>query len=293
MKKRRRRLGDRSDGRLLRNIDPIIRIMPFIMRNRSDATNMFTSSVEISAAEQYIKEKHAEGYEHFGLLHLIIAAYVRTVSQRPALNRFVAGQQVYARNKIEVAITIKKEMSLDSPETCIKMIFKPDATPIDIYNEFDRQVAEYRKKQSEENNLEKTVRILNYIPRLVLKFVVFILRSLDYFGILPKFLLKVSPFHASMVITSMGSLGIPPIYHHIYDFGNVPLFIAFGKRRKVYELDAAGQVEEKVYSDLCVCTDERICDGFYYASSFKMLQRLMRNPKKLDTPPEEVLEDVD
>ncbi|MBQ7968319.1 MAG: hypothetical protein IJ292_00665 [Clostridia bacterium] len=292
MKKRKRRFGDRSDGYRLKNIDPIIKLMPFIMRYRSDAMNMFSSSVNITAAEEYIKEKHAEGYEHFGLVHLIIAAYVRTVSQRPAINRFVSGQQVFARNKIEIAITIKKEMSLSSPETCIKMIFEPDATPVDIYNEFDRQVQEYRKQQAE-SDFDKTARILNYIPRFVLKFAIFLLRVLDYFGILPKFLLKVSPFHASMVITSMGSLGIPPIFHHIYDFGNVPLFIAFGKRRKAYELNAEGQVEEKIYSDMCVVTDERICDGYYYASAFKMLQRLMRNPKKMDVPPEEIIEDVD
>ena len=265
--------------------------MPFIMRYRSDAMNMFSSSIEISAAEKYIKEKHAEGYEHFGLIHLIIAAYVRAVSQRPAINRFVSGQLIYARNKIEVAITIKKEMTLSSPDTCLKMVFAPDATPIDVYNEFNKQVQEYRKQQ-EESDFDKTARILNYIPRFVLKFAIFMLRVLDYFGILPKFLLKVSPFHASMVITSMGSLGIPPIFHHIYDFGNVPLFVAFGKRRKAYELDADGKVCERVYSDLCVVTDERICDGFYYASAFRMLQRLIRNPYKLDTPPEEIVEDI-
>ncbi len=292
MKKRKYRFGDRSDGYLLKKIDPIIKLMPFIMRYRSDAMNMFTSSVNITAAEQYIKEKHAEGYEHFGLVHLIIAAYVRTVSQRPQINRFVSGQQVFARKNIEIAITIKKEMSLQSPETCIKMIFKPDATPIDVYNEFNTQVQEYRKKQ-EESDFDKTARILNYIPRFVLKFAIFVIRVLDYFGILPKFLLKVSPFHASMVITSMGSLGIPPIFHHIYDFGNVPLFVAFGKRRKAYELDKDGNVEEKIYTDMCVVTDERICDGYYYASAFKMLQRLMRNPKKMDFPPEEIVEDVD
>ena len=292
MKKRKKRFGDRSDGYLIKTIPPITKLMPFIMRYRSDAMNMFSSSIEISAAEKYIKEKHAEGYEHFGLIHLIIAAYVRAASQRPAINRFVSGQLIYARNKIEVAITIKKEMTLSSPETCLKMEFAPDATPVDVYNEFNKQVQEYRKQQ-EESDFDKTARILNYIPRFVLKFAIFILRVLDYFGILPKFLLKVSPFHASMVITSMGSLGIPPIFHHIYDFGNVPLFVAFGKRRKAYELDADGKVCERVYSDLCVVTDERICDGFYYASAFRMLQRLIRNPYKLDTPPEEIVEDID
>ncbi|MBE6718574.1 MAG: hypothetical protein E7574_04915 [Ruminococcaceae bacterium] len=292
MKKRKRRFGDRADGYLLKNISPMLKLTPFIMRYRSDSLNMFTSSVEISAAEKYIKQKHAEGHEHFGLVHLIIAAYVRTVSQRPAINRFVSGQQIFSRKNIEVAITIKKEMTLESPDTCIKMIFEPDATPMDVYNQFNNAVVEYRKQQ-QESDFDKTARILNYIPRFVLKFAMFLLRTLDYFGLLPKFLLKVSPFHASLVITSMGSLGIPPVFHHIYDFGNVPLFVAFGKRRKVYELNSEGNAEEKHYTDLCVVTDERICDGYYYASAFKMMQRLMRNPYKMDTPPEEIIEDID
>ena len=292
MKKRKHHLGDRSDGYILKNIDPIIKLTPFIMRYRSDAMNMFSSSINITAAEQYIKEKHEQGYEHFGIIHLLIASYVRTVSQIPAINRFISGQRIYARKRIEVAITIKKEMLLESPETCLKMVFDPDATALDVYNEFNSQVEEYRKQQ-QESDFDKTTKILNYIPRFVLKFAMFVLRVLDYFGILPKFLLKVSPFHASMVITSMGSLGIPPIFHHIYDFGNVPLFISFGKRHKVKETNTKGELVENVYSDICVVTDERICDGFCYASAFKMLQRLMRNPKKLDTPPEKIVEDVD
>ena len=44
---------------------------------------------------------------------------------------------------------------------------------------------------------------------------------LDYFGFLPRWLTKLSPFHGSVYITSMASLGIPPIFHHLYDFGNV------------------------------------------------------------------------
>ncbi len=292
MSKRKWRFGDRTDGYKLRNIDPIIKLMPYIMRYRSDSLNMFSSSVDITNAEKYIKKKHEEGYRHFGLLHLILAAYVRTVSQRPAINRFVSGQKVYARKNIEVCMTIKKEMSLNAPETCIKIIFEPDVTPVEVYNKFNEVVQEFKQEQAE-SDFDKTAKLLNYIPGFILKFAMFLLRTLDYFGLLPKFLLKVSPFHASMVITSMGSLGIPPVYHHIYDFGNVPLFVAFGKRRKVREYNADGELDERVYSDFCVVTDERICDGYYYASAFKMLQRLLRSPEKMDTPPEEIIEDVE
>jgi hypothetical protein len=91
----------------------------------------------------------------------------------------------------------------------------------------------------------------------------------------------------------MGSLGIQPIYHHIYDFGNLPVFISYGAKRTQIVYDSEGNMKKKHFVDLKVVTDERIVDGYYYASAFKMLKRIMKNPEQLLTPPEKVEEDVD
>jgi hypothetical protein len=131
------------------------------------------------------------------------------------------------------------------------------------------------------------------IPSVLLKFVIWLLKLLDYFGLLPNFLLRISPFHGSMFITSMGSLGIPPIYHHLYDFGNLPVFISFGAKRRVNEVQSDGSVGRKKYIDFTVVTDERICDGFYYATALKYIKRLMMHPEQLDVPPEKVVRDID
>ena len=135
--------------------------------------------------------------------------------------------------------------------------------------------------------------LLNLIPSVVLKFVVWLLKLLDYFGMLPKFLLELSPFHGSLFFTSMGSLGIKPIYHHLYDFGNLPVFGAFGMKRKALEVQEDGSVVQRKYIDVKFVTDERIVDGYYYATFFKYFSRLMRNPELLDVPPEEIVRDID
>ena len=96
-----------------------------------------------------------------------------------------------------------------------------------------------------------------------------------------------------MFITSMGSLGIPPIYHHLYNFGNVPVFIAFGAKRRENLLNDDATVTKKRMVDVTFVLDERICDGHYYAASLKLFKRLMADPYKLDTPPETVNEDID
>lgn len=291
MIKRKRRIGDRKDGWRLRGIDPYDSIIPYIMVERNDAQNLFSDKFDISAAEEYVREKREQGLKKFGILHVILAAYVRTVSQKPYLNRFVSGQKIYARNSLQINMAVKHHLRPDETNTVIKVFFEPDDTAETVYKKF---VDTYNKAFAvDENDMDATARIINYIPGLVKKFTVKFLKTLDYFGLLPKKLLNVSPFHGSMFITSMGSLGIPPIYHHLYNFGNVPVFIAFGAKRQTCELNLDGTPVTKKYIDYCVVTDERICDGFAYASAFKMFRRYLANPSLLDFPPDSVVEDCD
>ena len=117
--------------------------------------------------------------------------------------------------------------------------------------------------------------------------------GVDYFGIMPKVIEEASPFHASFFFSNLGSLGIPPIYHHIYNFGNVSTFLVFGAKEIGYERDDDGNVGKKRYVSCRVVTDERITDGFYMASAFKYLMRILKHPEMLDNPPEQVFEDVE
>ncbi len=291
-KKRRRRLGDRKDGRKIRSLCPMNYVSPYIMPTRGGASNYIDDRIDTAKMDDYIVQKRAEGLKGFGALHLFIAAYVRVVSQRPGINRFISRQKIFTRNNIEVMLTIKKELSLNADETVVKITPKPDSTAEQVYRELNEVIAKDREA-AEGNALDGVAKILNYIPGLVLKFVVWFLKTLDYFGLLPKFLLKVSPFHGSMFITSMGSLGIPPIYHHLYDFGNVPMFISYGAKYKENYLNDKGEVEKRSYIDYKIVTDERICDGHYYASALKLIRYYLQNPHLLDSPPEQVIEDID
>ena len=148
------------------------------------------------------------------------------------------------------------------------------------------------KYGDQDNNTEQVAGALLKLPRFLLRFAIGCLRVMDYFGVIPQKLLDASPFHGSMIITDMGSLGIPPIYHHLYNFGNIPVFIAFGAKYYKNELKLDGTVERNKYIDYTVVTDERICDGFYFASALKVLKDCLYNPDKLDTPPETVVEDI-
>ncbi len=290
-KKRRRRFGDRSDGRKLRSIPPMFRIMPYIMAKRSDSQNTFADSFDVSKTERFCREKVKAGNKSFGFLHVLLAAYVRTISQRPAINRFVSGQKIYARNDIEVIMAVKREMSIEGEETMISVIFEPTDTVDDVYRKFSKVL--HDTMSAEESDFDTLAKVINYIPGLLLRWTIKLLNFLDYFGLLPRFLTRLSPFHGSMIVTSMGSLGIKPIYHHIYDFGNLPVFLAYGKKETENIICDDGTVRKRRKIDFKVVTDERICDGFYFASAFKLFKRYVENPELLEMPPEEVIEDID
>ena len=285
--------GDRTDGRRVRSLPPMAQVSPYIMVTRNTSTNYFTDSFELSHIERYVRQKRREGYTNFGVMHVLLAAYVRALARYPGLNRFLAGQKVYTHgDDVQFCMTIKKEMSSDSPDTVIKVHLSPKDTAMDVYNKVNAKIEEV-KNTPLDSNFDNTAHVLTLIPGVFLKFTVWLLRTLDYFGMLPQFLLEVSPFHGSVFFTSMGSLGIPPIYHHLYDFGNLPVFGSFGCKRRALEVQEDGTVVQKKYIDFKFCMDERIVDGFYYAAFFKHYKRIILHPEVLDNPPEEVIRDID
>ena len=286
--------GDRIDGRKIRTLAPMAQITAYFQVERNTCSNHFEESFEITHIDRYIRQKRREGYTDFGITHVLLAAYVRGIAKYPQLNRFISGQKVFSRgNDIQYCMVIKKEMTIDAPDTSIKVHLTPYDTAIDVYHKLNAAVAEVKRTQELDSNLDNLIMYFNLIPSVVLKFLVWLLKLLDYFGLLPKFLLELSPFHGSLFFTSMGSLGIPPIYHHLYDFGNLPAFGAFGCKRRALEVQEDGSVVQKKYIDVKFVLDERIVDGYYYATFFKYFRRLLAHPEVLDQAPEEVNKDID
>lgn len=292
MEKRKKRFGDRYDGRLLRTVDPMYKIAPFIMREKNDANNAYSDTVEITEVERFLKKKRAEGYPGMGMLHVFVASYVRVVSQKPELNRFISGQKLFARHHIDIIMMVKKEMSTKSGETSIKVRLDPRDTISDIYNKINAEIAKIKEK-TEESATDDIAGFLCKFPRFINRIIFWALRFLDYHNLMPKWLIDDSMFHGSMLISDLGSLGVQPVAHHLYNFGNIPLFLTFGAKKRVRELQPDGTVAEKRYVDYILEMDDRISDGFYFAQVFKYFKSFIRHPAQLDVPPEFVVEDVE
>ena len=291
MKQYKRRYGDRKEGRLLRSIPGFAKFIPFIMPQRNDRFIHYEESFEISKLDRRLRELRVQGYKGIGILHFLIATYIRTVSMLPGINRFVVGRRIYARNDIEIVMTVKRDLTLNAPETTIKVHFEPTDTIFDVYRKMNEKIDEI-KTNDENNGTEDFADAVARLPRFLIRFAIAVLRMMDYFGWLPASLTEISPFHGSMIITDLGSLRIGPVYHHIYNFGTLPVFIAFGAKYHKYEINRHGRVEDNKYIDTKMVLDEGTVDGHYYAQLLRAFRYIFDHPELVETPPSRVVEDV-
>ena len=272
-------LGYRSDGRKIKNIPPFFKIIPQVMRTRSDSQVYYSYDIPIKEMDEYINKK-AEENIRISYMQIIYAAMVRLIAQRPQLNRFIMNGRTYARNEIYISLAIKKNLTDDGEETTIKLPFNGTENIFEIKEKLEK-VINTNKDVSTENSTDILAKSLSLIPNFLLKMAVSFIMFLDKHGLLPKAIINASPFHTSAFLTNVASLGIDAIFHHLYDFGTTGLFLAMGKKKKSYIYEDDDIKQEKCISLAFVC-DERICDGYYFANSVKMFNKYLKKPELLE-----------
>lgn len=276
----------RADGKRLKNTDPMYTIAPHIMSKRMDSMNMTTIDIPYEPMKEYINKKRKENI-HISHMALILAAYVRTMAEFPELNRFIVNKRIYARNEIAVGMVVLQ--SLESHEgTMSKMYFEITDTVFDINNKINSYVNENRESP-ENNGTEKIMKILLSVPGLVNVGVV-AFKILDKFGLLPKAIIDMSPFHMSLGITNLASIRTNHIYHHCYEFGTTSIFMAMGNLREIPKRKG-DEITLVKTMPIGVTMDERICSGSYFASAFRVMKKYLANPELLESPPEKIVQD--
>ena len=275
--------GHRSDGRKIKTLPAFFKVIPSVMLERNDSQVLYKQDIPIKYLDEYIDNKAKDGIK-IAYMHIIYAAIVRVIAERPRLNRFVMNGTTYARNKIYVSLAIKKNLTDDGVETTTKIEYQGTETIFDIKQKLDA-IIEQNKEVEANNETDVVAKTLSLIPTGLIRVAVKFLKFLDRHGLLPKAIIKASPFHTSVFLTNVGSLGIDTIYHHLYNFGTTSMFFSMGKKKKSFIYEDEEIKEEKCIT-LAFVGDERICDGFYYANSFKSLFRYLKKPELLETAPD-------
>lgn len=273
--------GFRPDGKKVRNLSPVFRVVPSVMIERADAQVYFKQDIPLKSLDEYINKKQSEGIR-VTYMQIIYAAIVRIMGERPELNRFAINGSLYERNNIQVSLVIKKGLEDNSPETPIKLTYNGNETIFEVIDRLEKAITE-NKDLYASNSTDKLAGALSLVPDFLIRWAVKILRFLDNYGLMPKAIINASPFHTSVFLTNVGSLGIDSIYHHLYNFGTTSMFFSMGKKKKSYIYEDDDIHEEKCIT-IAFVGDERICDGYYYASSFKQLSKYLKKPELLEQP---------
>ena len=278
--------GHRPDGRRLKHQDPIVQMTPYLMPMRCDAQVFLEHRADYEKLSRYIVKKSQEG-QKITFMQILVAAYVRAVSRNPEVNRFIFNKQYYVRNNCSVSYTVLKDpQNTDSNETTVRILFDLSDTIFDVRDRMNDAVEKSRATEDGDFVI-RLARALLAVPGLA-SLVVGVVRLLDRYGIAPKVLIRELPFYSGMFITNNGSIGLHHPLHHIYNFGDVSLFIGMGSILKEAFVEPDGKARMRRWLPLGITADERVCSGAHYAAFFFDIIHLLNNPEELETPPEQV-----
>ena len=258
----------RFDGDLVRDVPPTRAIMPYIVPQRAQAQVLFEQELDVTRLLADLSRRNEAGGPKVTLFQAYVHAAVRTLAERPRLNRFTAGPHLYQRKKIEIGFSAKKAMNDDAPMVVVKRAFSPGGT-------FEEHLAELRcglreGKSEELSSSDKEMRLfLKFPPPAVYGFVK-LAGWLDAHNLLPKAVIGHDPLYASLFVANLGSVGLEAVYHHHYEWGNCPIFAALGRVR---EETRGGERRKDV--TVRYNFDERIEDGLYCARALDHLRGII------------------
>lgn len=262
----------RSDGVYLPTTHPYRKIMPFVMKNRNESLVFFDMSVPAENLNTFLEQR-----ENVGITQCVVAAVSKVLHEHPNANRFVSGGRLYQRNEVVVSFSMKRQKMGDGSKIAVvrQVIPKEDS--------FDQLCASIAQKVDLERSeattyADKEYALLTSLPRFALRLGVWFVKMLDDFNILPTSFMDHDGLYCSAFVANVGSLGMQPGYHHLYEWGNCPIFITVGAiEERTLGFDARVRVCNIV--PIRIAFDERINDALGVKRAIEKLRSILSNPE--------------
>jgi hypothetical protein len=272
-------LFGRPDAVLAERVPLVRRFMPFLMRRRNESLVWFEQDVTVDPALAFADAFSRARDVRLTFFQLVLRSIARVIDEFPRLNRYVVGRRLYQRTNVAISFSGKEAFESDAPLYVRKRVFDPHESLEAMVRSLGESVRSGRAGQRTQSDHEMA--ILSRMPRLAIDGVVTLGRLLDYFNLLPARMIQEDPLYASVFVANLGSVGIAGAYHHLYEYGTIPIFVVVGAYRNVVVVEDDGRLAARRVSTLKYTYDERIEDGFYCARALSRMKDLLERPEQL------------
>lgn len=272
----------RCDGEEVKKLPIFRRIFPYVMKTRTESVILFEQQINVEKTLKFLEEKNKEGEEKkLTLFGIFLCAIAKTAKIRPELNRFVQGHTIYQRNKIKISFVSKAKMSDDGKENNVQLVFSGEESLEETAKILKIEIDKTKKNEVKLSD-DKELEFFFSFPSFLRKFVFWTFKFLDYHGIYSKKMIENDPFFSSIYVANLGSIGIDAVYHHLYEWGSIAVFMVIGKIKKIAVVDENDNIRVQKTVTLKFTFDERIADGVYAARSLEIFKRLVENPELME-----------
>lgn len=280
-----RKFGDRRDGRKIREIDGLHNILIDLKPRRCDSDVYINQKIDVTNLIKFIEKKKKSNEDiKITYFHAFCMAFGKLFYNRPLLNRFICDRTTYEHNDVVIAFVAKIAFHDESEEMMINIPVEENDNIYDLSKKITAKVDKIRnsRKSEKQDNTNDVVNIVGKLPKILRVPLVGIFKFLDRKGMLPASFTKDNIYYSSLIVSNLGNLKIGSIYHNITNFGTSSFLATIGEIHKEVVVDEKGKEKVVDVCDFGINCDERIADGYYFATGIKLFEYILQNPELLE-----------
>ncbi len=280
----------RFDATYLKDCDSMHFIMPFILPDRCNNQAFFTFQIDLTNLNEFLKKKNADNPDYkYNVFQCVVTAALKIITLRSKLSIFIHDKRMYKRNCVSAAFTVKQEFLDEGGEVLCLIESKPEWTIDDVHDELRRKLLKLKDRSYVDESTDIMDKF-NRLPKFISRPLVSLVAWLEKHSLCPKALLETDPYHSSVYLANLGSIGLPDGYHHLTNWGTTSIFVVIGQygRLPFYEND---QVIFKDGVNRGTPVDEPVAHRDFVSRPLLKKKLFLENPELLDRPLNEKLSD--
>ena len=263
-------------GHKVKDVTGMQNILFDLKPNRCEAEVFMSSDIDVTEFVKYIK-KLKEKNKDITFFHGFVDIIGKTIYEFPKINRFIQNRTLYEHDEVSLAFVAKAEFNEKSEEFMTCLTIGKDDTIIDVSENLKAKINKIRDKKSTANTdgANNVIDKIGHVWRPIRSSLVGILKGVDRVFGLPGSIADENIYYSSLIVSNLGTFGVPGIYHNLANLGTSSGLVAFGEIK---------EDNGKFTMNIGITLDERIADGFYFCKALKAIEYLFAHPELMMEP---------